>query len=911
MNGQKYGKLSFVNGELKSSQNITKEELFMSLHHPRMLRLFLAASLSFGLFGLLLSLPGDLAPATAQEAPTFDQFVSSMEASVGYFSTYKKPDGTLYLEVKKYHFNKDFLVVIQMARGIGESFLLTGYPLRTDMMTLRMRNDKIELVTRNPYFRGEKGTPLGRMVDLGFRESVRQTFAIVSRDEAAGRYLVDATGLFLSDWPGLGDVLPQIYSNVRFNLDRSRSTLMSVKSFPQNVEVEVDLTFAASSPIPSMTIPDEKSLPIAYHYSLLALPDEPMKPRVADDRVGYFTTTYKDFSQQYGPTNTVRLANRWRIEKKDPYAPLSEPVKPIVFYLENTIPKEFKPYIKEGIEAWNKAFESAGIKNALVVMDQPNDPNWDAGDARYSTIRWMPSVSSVFAIGPSDVDPRSGEILNADILFTSDWVRVLAGEHDRMADTAMDSSQEEAKALELARLLNPEHYERLCAYGAGMAQHMALLRYTLMVDGSVGLDGKIPVEYVGAALRETTMHEVGHAFGLRHNFKASTAVPNEELHDTNFTKEHGISASVMDYNPPNISSDRSKQGEYYSSAVGPYDQWAVKWGYLPVGNETLEPHAELQNLAAEHYRSEHRYGTDEDAWVYPFALDPEISQWDLGSDNLAYYEDLQKLVGKLWTGLETRLIREGGEFWPLRGAVNALLSEKMRGYMSYTKSLGGLEVTRAHQGDPENLTPLKVISGEEQRRALAFILRAFTPEAIGDFPKELLDKITPQRWWDWASNWRVGYRFTYPIHDIITAYRINLLEIAFWPERLMRIRDNAYRSGGENAFTLDELFLGFTDTIWADILTGAPSADSFQRAIQSAYLDKLIALATHKSSVGPTSTGSTTLTPVVNDARAMAYAELVRVSEAIGKALAGSPSAMAKAHLMEAQHRIEQALKAD
>jgi hypothetical protein len=882
----------------------------------RTLRLALAATLCLGLFGLLFSLPSDLALVTAQESPkpeppSVDQFVSAMEASVGYFSTYKKPDGTLFIEVNKSQFNKDFLVVIQMARGIGESFLLTGYPLRTDMMTFRMRNDKIELVTRNPYFRGEKGTPLGRMVDLGFRESVRQTFNIVSRDEKAGRYLVDATSLFLSDWPGLGDVLPQIYSNVRFNLDRSRSTLMSVKSFPQNVEIEVDLTFAASSPIPSLTIPDEKSLPIAYHYSLMALPDEPMKPRLADDRVGFFTTTYKDFSQQYGPTNTMRLANRWRVEKKDPYAPLSDPVKPIVFYLENTIPKEFKPYIKQGIETWNKAFESAGISNAIVVMDQPNDPSWDAGDARYSTIRWMPSVSSVFAIGPSDVDPRSGEILNADILFTSDWVRVLAGEHDRMADTAMDATQEEAKAIELARLLNPEHFERLCAYGAGMSQQMALLRYTLMADGIVGPDGKLPVEYVGAALRETTMHEVGHAFGLRHNFKASTAVPSEQLHDTSYTKEHGLSASVMDYNPPNISKDRSKQGEYYSSTVGSYDQWAVKWGYMPVGNETLEAHPQLQNLAAEHYRTEYRYGTDEDAWVYPFALDPEINQWDLGSDPLAFYEDLQALVANLWKGLETRLIKEGAELWPLRSAVNALLAEKMRGFFAYTKPIGGLTVTRAHQGDAMNLTPLKVIPAEQQRKALQFVLKAFSSDLLGDFPKEMLDKITPQRWWDWASTWRVGLRFTYPIHDIVTAYRVNLLEIAFWPERLTRIRDNTYRAGDEKPFTLDELFWGVTDAIWADVLKNEASADSFQRAIQSAYLDKLIAMATGRANAGVVSTSSTAQTTIVNDARALAFAELVRVKEAIDKTLGNSLNPMSKAHLMEAQYRIEKALKAD
>ncbi|OGF54577.1 MAG: hypothetical protein A2Z21_06770 [Candidatus Fraserbacteria bacterium RBG_16_55_9] len=883
----------------------------------RTVRLAIAGSLFVLLAGMLVTLSGDLAPATAQEAPSLDQAVASMEAIPGYFNTYRTKDGSLFLEVDEEHFGKDFLVTVQMARGIGEGFLLTGYPLDQDMLTFRMRNEKIELVTRNPYFRADPGTPLGRMASLGFSESVRQSFPIVARDKENGRYLIDATGLFISDWPNLRDVLPALYG-VGFGLDRSRSAIASVKGFPENVEIQVDLTFASSGPIPSQTLTDEKSLPISYHYSVLALPDQPMKPRLADDRVGYFTwaATYKDFSRQSGPTNTVRLANRWRLEKKDPYAPLSEPVKPIVFYLENTIPQEFRVYIKAGVEAWNKAFEAAGFKNAIVAMDQPNDPNWDPGDARYSTIRWISTVAPIFgAIGPSDADPRSGEILNADILIVADEIAGLTGQYKRMVDSPLEYLDQEAEALRIARLLNPNAAQLLCGYGPGLEPHLALLRYTLMADGVIGQDGQVPTEYVGDALKDLAMHEVGHTLGLRHNFKASMATPNDQLENKEFTAQNGLTASVMEYAPPNISSDRSQQGEYFHSTVGTYDTWVIQWGYMPVGNETLEPHPQLEAIAEEHSEREHLYGTDEDAQLGPYSVDPSISQFDLGSDPVSYYHDLQKLTDRLWTGLEGRVIGKGKELWPLRSAVQTLLYQQFRGYFYYMPVLGGVEVTRAHEADPMGITPFKVLPADEQRQGLDFILEAYTPNALRDFPKELMDKLPPERCLDWACSWQFGIRFTYPFHDIITSARVRLLDMAFWPERLSRIRDNAYRSDEENPFTLDELFQGFTNTIWSDVLNGQPPLDSFQRAIQSAYLDKLIALATTikpAQAAAATWPSSLTVAPVADEARGLAFAELVRLNEAITRVLgSGNLDAMSQAHLMEAQYRIHKALSTE
>jgi hypothetical protein len=872
---------------------------------------------------LPLSLSGDLSPASAGEAPTIADFVANMESHPGLFNTYNSPEGRLFMEISQGQFEKDFLVVVQMAKGNGEGFLLTGFPLVDAMMTFRMVNTKIELIDRNPLFRATPGTPEGDMVNLGFRESVRESFTPVAKDTEYGIYLIDVTGLFVNDWPNLADILPDQYG-VGFRLDPSRSELASVKGYPENVEIEADLTFASSGFIPTVTVPDGKTLPVSYHYSIIALPDEPMKPRLADDRIGFFTMTYKDYDQNAGPTDAVRLVNRWRLEKKDPYAPLSEPVKPIVYYLEKTIPTAIKPYIKQAVESWNAAFEQAGFKNAIVAMDEPDDPNFDLGDARYSSIRWVPAIDSIFAIGPSDADPRSGEILNADILVVSDWVPSITGEKGYLKNNPPDAEKME-KMIALARQINPEAAARLCLYQESLGGQLEMLRDTLMADGVIGQDGGIPIEYVGAALREIVMHEVGHTLGLAHNFKASTLTPQDKLQDVSYTQQHGVSASVMDYNPANISMDRSKQGEYYNSVVGSYDKWAIEWGYTPVGDETLAPNPALEAIASQDSQPGHLFGTDEDTGLGPFSMDPTINQYDMG-DPLQYYQNLRPMVDSLWSGIEDRVVQNGAAYWPLRYAVHYLLFQQMRGYPMMAKALGGVIVSRVHKGNAEELTPLNPVSADQQRASLDYVLQAYRPNVLGSFPTELLDKMPTERYYDWASSWQLRTRFTYPLVDYITAVRSQVLAVAFNPERLMRIRDQSFASTDANPFTLGDLFDGFTNAIWGDVLSGNAPKDSLQREIQNTYLNMLIKLGSNESMPAKQANADDAdgilpathlppdishLPPATSDVHALAFAELVSLNQAITDLLAkGVTDKTSYAHLLEAQNRIEQALNA-
>ena len=871
----------------------------------------------------LINLSGDLSPVVAGEAPDIDEFTANLTTHPGFFNTYSNSDGEIYLEVTEDHFEKDFLVVVQMADGNGEAFLLTGFPLATETMAFRMRNNKIEMINRNSLFRADDGTPLGRMVDLGFRESVKHSFRPVAANKDQGRYLLSVTHVFVNDWPYLADFLPGLYG-VGFFVDPSRSELVSVKGFPQNVEIKVDLTFGATRPIQTVTVPDPKALPISYHYSILALPDEPMQPRLSDDRVGYFNTTYRDFSRHGQLSDAIRLTNRWRLEKKDPYAELSEPVKPIVFYLENTIPDEFKPYVRDGVEAWNAAFEEAGFKNAILALDQPNDPNWDAGDARYSSIRWIPAIDSVFAIGPSDVDPRTGEILNADILVVSDWVSSYSNEQNWLDVDPFEELTMENDYIKWLSTINPDYAQRLCDFGSTMSGQMEMLRHTLLADGVMATNREVPVEYIGDALRELVMHEVGHTIGLRHNFKGSTITPADQIHNPEYTKVHGVSGSVMDYAPANIAYDRSEQGEYYNSVVGSYDRWAIQWGYMPVGNETLDPHEDLSALASQNYMREYRFATDEDTGLGRFAMDPYVNQYDMGEDPIAFYSGLNGFVDGLWDGLEDRILDYDEEYWPLRNTAHFLLFQKWRGFPWMTKALGGVEVYRVHKGAPDGMEPFMPMSAAAQRRAFDFVLQAFQPDILGSFPLELVDKMTGERRGDWASNWQFGQRLTYPIHDFVTWNRAIVLNIAFNNERLMRIRDNAFKSDEVNPFTLDELFEGFTDKIWADVMMGLAPRSSLQREIQSIYLDMLINMGSNNPELAAHNNqelargdlpgshlppGINVLNPWLNDVHALAFAELIRIHEAIDGVLdVGTSDGMARAHLLETQNRIEQGL---
>src|SRR6058998_133685 len=476
----------------------------------------------------------------------FAEVTKDARVLTGLFTAYLKRENA-YLSLRSDQLDHDYLMVTELSQGIGELGIDGGSDVRSDLVRFHRSGDHVELWVVNPYATATPNTPMARTVAYSFGNSVAQSFPIAAIRDTTNEVLVDLVPFLMSDWADLGayfqflsQITPMQGPGPMF--DKERSSFQSLRVFPTNTEAEARLTFRTSRSLGMDMVPDYRWIPVGVHYSILKLPATPMRPHYADDRVGYFVSAMKNFSRDTSETFFVRYVNRWRLEKKDPSAAVSEPVKPIVFYLDRTIPLDWRPYVRDGILEWNKAFEEAGFRNAIQVLDAPDDTLWSAEDARYSTVRWMADNDAIYAIGPSDVDPRTGEILNADILFTASWIQAFQGQYREYAGPQAMIREVFAEDS----LLRADPYgrlRRLCSYGASLGRDGALLRATLAASGTIAAGAPVPREFVGQALKELVMHEVGHTLGLRHNFRGTAAIPMEKLFDRAYTAAHGTSAS--------------------------------------------------------------------------------------------------------------------------------------------------------------------------------------------------------------------------------------------------------------------------------------------------------------------------------------------------------------------------------
>src|SRR5437016_1453551 len=397
----------------------------------------------------------------------FAEVTKDARVQTGLFTVYLKRESA-YLALKPDQLDRDYLMVTDLSQGIGELGIDGGSDVRSDLIRFHRAGDHVELWVVNPYATATPNTPMARTVAYSFGNSVAQSFPIAAIRDTTNEVLVDLVPFLVSDWADLGayfqflsQITPMQGPGPMF--DKERSSFQSLRVFPTNTEAEARLTFRTSRSLGMDMVPDYRWIPVGVHYSILELPATPMRPRYADDRVGYFVSAMKNFSRDTAESFFVRYVNRWRLEKKDPSAAVSDPVKPVTYYLDRTIPLEWRPYVRDGILEWNRAFEEAGIRNAILVLDAPDDSLWSAEDARYSTVRWMANNAFTYAIGPSDVDPRTGEILNADILVAASWIQAWQGEYRDYAGphgtsaAVMDSNP---PAIALDRSKQGDYYSR-------------------------------------------------------------------------------------------------------------------------------------------------------------------------------------------------------------------------------------------------------------------------------------------------------------------------------------------------------------------------------------------------------------------------------------------------------------------
>ena len=866
-------------------------------------------------------LAGGSVPVSAQDVPwkPFAEVVRGSEAGRGLFTVYYKRD-RVYLSLSPDQFDRDYLLVSQLAQGIGELGLDGGSTVRSDLIRFHRAGDRIELWVVNPHFAASPGTPMARTVAYSFGHSVAWAFPIATvRDARESEVLFDLTPFVLSDWPDVGTVLQNAANRrklgITVTLDDKRSSLQELRLFPSNLEIESRLTFQSPRSLGLEAVSDYRSIPVGVHYSVLELPATPMRPRYADDRVGYFVSAHKDFSRDTAESFFVRYVNRWRLEKKDPAAAISEPVEPITYYLDRTIPLEWRPYVRAGILEWNRAFEDAGFRDAIRVLDAPDDSAWSAADARYSTVRWTATNRSVYAIGPANVDPRTGEILNADVLIAAAWIQTWRGEtRDYVAPLA---SVQSAFAIDTA-LAQGEAGALLCRYNEALEREGTVTRTLLAARGLLDGTGELPHAYIGEALQALVMHEIGHTLGLRHNFRGSAGASAEQLADRAWTAAHGHGVSVMDYSPPALAADARRQGHFYSPTIGTYDRWAIGYGYAdvasapPPGDSASTPDREvpgLRAIASQAAEPGHLYGSDEDAGFGGYGLDPTVSRYDQTSDPLRWARERVALIDWLMDSLEIRVVAPGQGYGRLRSAFTDLLTDRWYALLLTTKYLGGATVSRDHRGDPDARPSFVTVPADRQREALAFIADAGFGERAYRFRPELLSRLGPERWTHWGASPAASGRPDFPLHDWALAQQGSLLRQLLDPAVLARIRDAELRSAeGEPTLELPELFRTLSRSIWAELGSKeaprreARSIGSVRRDLQRLHLNAMERLLLHPVPGTP------------EDARALARATLADLATAIDRALdAGRAAALdeySRAHLLDSRERIGRILEA-
>ncbi len=879
---------------------------------------------TIGAFCVLLACLAFIAPARADEAadkekekhaepakatpkpkfPPYADVLKDAKAIDGLVKLHHKGN-QVFAELTSSQMDRDFIVLISIARGIGEGALIGGmsWGFGDDWVwQFRRVEDNIHIVRRNVRFKAASGSPEERAVKLAYTDSVLYSLPIATIGPSGG-LVVDLTPVFMSDLPQISQSLPG------FSFASNKSTWAEVKGLPDNVELEVAATYASGGMFSLDTVPDSRGATINVHYSISLLPQTGYQPRLADDRVGHFLTVIKDFSKKSDEDRFIRYVNRWDLQKADPSAELSPPKKPIVFWVEKTVPYKYRKPISDGILEWNKAFEKAGFVNAIEVRQQPDKSDWDPEDINYNTFRWI-TAGAGFAMGPSRVNPTTGQILDADIIFDADFIQFWKREYENFTTgsiAALTGGPIEIEDYKESLARVPAHLQHghmcRCELNHGMAQEFALGSVALMARGMGPELVKEQEKLVMQGLKEVTMHEVGHTLGLRHNFKASSVWSLADLNNPEKTKDVGLTSSVMDYSPANIVGKDFKQANYFSETIGPYDIWAIEYAYKPQSGGTEGEVAELKKIAARSAEPMLVYATDEDTrGIDP---DPLANRFDLGADPVDYAKDRTKLIADLWPGLVDRVTENGDGYDRARQAFGVLLGNYGRAVFFAARYVGGISINRDHKGDPNGRAPYVVAPAAKQREALSLLEQQVFSDKPFSFPPELYNHLASSHWSHWGSD--LPFRSDYAVHDVIGMWQDRILSQLTSSLTLARLHDAELKvPADQDALTAAELLTRLTSAIFAEVdsmpqgeySNRKPAIASLRRNLQRIYLKRLAGMALGQRGVP-------------EDCQTVAYAELVGLQGKVKKAIENNPKldTYSRAHLLESSERIQKVLE--
>ena len=744
-------------------------------------------------------------------------------------------------------------------------------------LVLRRAGDNLQFIRKNMGHRAAPGTPEAKMVERSFPDSIVALVAIASATEQGG-FLFYADDLFLEDLTGIGAQIRETYpmKNHHMNIQHARkaSTLEGIYSYPKNTEVSAQLLFVREDGGDSSTMADSRNIAVTMHYSLSALPDDGFESRPADERVGHFATSFNDYSRsdlKSRASPTVTLVNHWRLEKADPSLPVSEVKNPIVIWLDDAMPHEFRPAVRAGLLAWNEAFEAAGFRNAVVVKEVDKDmgaeerSRFNPADASYNMVRWFVAPDAGMALGPSRANPLTGEIFQATIHYSDLMTRWMSGQMD-------------VAALEKAAQAPEGHaHDGKCGHNmAAAVRDAARAMNAAQAQAGRPLTAEEKKAFVDQFLVETTAHEAGHILGLRHNFKGST------LHPYGQTGPDGlVSSSVMDYLPANLTG----MGEYFQTKVGVYDKWAIEYAYRPLSGDAFQKAAELKSIA-DRSATDPRlaYGTDEDADT----IDPDTRRFDMGKGGpLPFARHRAQLAKRLWKDLEKRQPRAEEGYDSLRESFMAGYGEIAGAVRAVTPVIGGVRVSRVRPGDGK--VPFEPVAAQEQREALKFLNETvFSADAFKEVTPGLLRKLG-------GDSLESPLR-PFPLRSAVSSLQANTIDKLFSNGTFHRLSEAALMADKPgDALGIREMMTTVRAGVWKELQSKNGAAiHPFRRDLQNAHLSALARVAGDQNA------------PI--DARAAARQELHALNQALA-AYAPVATSDSKAHAEDMRRLVKNALE--
>ena len=624
---------------------------------------------------------------------TVEEFIEDegLKLIEGYLKIYSDEDAeTYFLKLDEEDIDKQFLYFAYIMNAPQGSLLTGGLP--SDGKVLEFRNfkkDNIGLYQINTSYMNGDDNNIGTSTITNITEAFIENFKPVARTENS--VLISVNNFLMSEKIESLSYVPQEYReyvSVNYGRPDPSKTLID-KVFNNKTNTAVEVTFAYTNKSPNSdaysvaAVTDPRYLSVTGRHIFIKMPDEGYEPRINDHRIGYFVNKSTDLTSYENYPNFA-LINKWRLVKKDPSAPLSEPVEPIVYWVENTTPEEIVPAVVAGIENWNIAFEEAGFKNAIVAKIQPKDATWDAADYDYNVVRWSSEPDGrLLGIGPSVSNPLTGEIISADIV-------------------------NKLLAVKLGH-----NYRKLYGY---TEDNDPLMQY----------------------ITNLTLHEVGHTLGLRHNFRGSQLYSPTEIHNKEITG-NTIMSSVMDYDPINVAPEGVEQGIFFSTVPGVYDKWAIKFGYTP--NLSSE---DRKALLLESVKRELTFGTDDEAMSYPGNnIDPRTKRYDMSSDPIAYAADITTIIDKKINEL-SNIYSDEETFNNYTDAFYRFFRTKGRFLETVAQQIGGVYINKIASSQKE-YTSLEAVPYEKQKQAMSLLAEKVFANGAMNYDQKILSNLIYER----------------------------------------------------------------------------------------------------------------------------------------------------------------------